>query len=437
MFKLIGIRKEDKNVWEKRAPLIPAHIEELIREKGLSFLVQSSAHRVFSDSEYLRAGARISDDLAECRMIVAIKEIPIDLIEKNKVYMFFSHTVKGQTQNMPMLKRLMEKRCTLIEYEKIADENGRRMIFFGTQAGQAGMIEALHALGRRLNREGIDTPFAEIRQPFQYGSLVAAREAVEETGRWISKHGLNRRINPLICGFAGYGNTSLGAQDIYDRLPVENIPPSDLTGFIQRKDYCASRVYKVIFKEEDMVRPLREGSSFGLADYYAHPDNYRAVFSDYLPHLTLLMNCIYWEPRYPRFVPTSSLRSLFESRPQPRLRVIGDITCDIEGSIECNRFATTPDNPFFLCDPVTGEIRKDISGRGVVIMSIDNLPAEIPRESSLFFSRALMTFIPQIAEADLDKPFEQWELPAFIKRAVVLERGNLTPDFLYLEKFLK
>lgn len=437
MKNCVGIRREDKNLWEKRAPLIPSHVQELVREKGIEFRIQPSTRRVFSDSDYAQAGAIITEDLSSCRLILAIKEIPAPLIERDKVYMFFSHTIKGQIKNMPMLRRLAEQRSTLIEYERIVDDRNRRLIFFGTQAGQAGMIEVLHALGRRLALEGIDTPFREIQQPFKYGSLVAARESIEEIGLWIRKDGIDRRILPLICGFAGYGNTSRGAQGIFDLLPVESIEPADLGDFMKRKNYSASRVYKTVFKEADMVRPLNPSASFELKDYYQHPEKYRSIFSDYLPHLTMLVNGIYWEPRYPRFVPTSALQSLFESQPQPRLRVIGDISCDIDGSIECNRFATTPDKPVFLCDPLTGQISDNPSGRGVVIMSIDNLPAEIPRESSMFFSKALMPFLPDIATADLSGAFESWALPSPIKRAVVLDRGKLRPEYSHLAKFLQ
>jgi alpha-aminoadipic semialdehyde synthase len=185
-----------------------------------------------------------------------------------------------------------------------------------------------------------------------------------------------------------------------------------------------------------MVRPLQSGNEFELKDYYDRPERYRSVFADYLPFLTVIMNCIYWEPRFPRFVPIAALGSLFQQQIQPRLRVIGDISCDIEGSIECTRRVSTPDQPFFLCDPKTGEIRETPGGRGVLIMSIDNLPAEIPGESSLVFSKMLKPFLPELAAADFSGPFENLRIPDPIRRAVVIYRGELTPEYSYLNQFL-
>jgi saccharopine dehydrogenase (NAD+, L-lysine-forming) len=158
-----GIRLEDKNEWERRTPLIPAHVKELREKHGLEVYVQSSPIRAFGHQEYEQAGARIVEDLTACPLILAIKEIPPQLFEKDKTYVFFSHTIKGQAFNMPMLQRLLDLGCQLIDYEKIVDERGRRQVFFGNYAGLAGMIDTLWALGQRLAWEKIDTPFSHLR----------------------------------------------------------------------------------------------------------------------------------------------------------------------------------------------------------------------------------------------------------------------------------
>ncbi|PIV69931.1 MAG: hypothetical protein COS08_02885, partial [Euryarchaeota archaeon CG01_land_8_20_14_3_00_38_12] len=149
----VGIRREDKNIWERRTPIIPQHIKEL-KEKDIEFFVQPSKIRAFRDGEYVEAGANIQDSLNQCNVIFAVKEIPLDFFKKNKTYVFFSHTTKGQKHNMPMLKKMMELKCQLIDYEKIVDEKNRRLIFFGRYAGLAGMIDTLWALGQRLNKGG-------------------------------------------------------------------------------------------------------------------------------------------------------------------------------------------------------------------------------------------------------------------------------------------
>ncbi len=432
----IGLRREDKNPWERRAPLVPTHVRELIRRHDLSVFVQPSEIRVFSDREYTREGAELSENLSNCKVILAIKEVPISLIAPDKVYVFFSHTIKGQKDNRPMLKRLKEEGCTLIDYERICDGEGRRLLFFGTQAGQAGMVETLAALGKRLAYHKIVSPFAEIEQPYHYGSLVEIREVIRKTGWSIHEQGLDRRIVPFVCGFLGYGKTSQGAQEIFDLLPMEEIPAEDLTRFIENGDFSAHRVYKVVFREKHMVKPTSPGTDFVLQDYYDNPQLYRSVFADTLPYLNILVNCIYWEDRFPRFVTSSSVRDLFSRERIPRLQVIGDISCDVGGAIEFMCKVTTPENPVFVYDPLKDEIRDGHEGRGVVVMSIDNLPAEIPLESSVSFSEALKGFVPSLAHADYDSDFASCGLPPEIRQAVILYRGAFTPDYEYMQEFI-
>ena len=139
----IGIRREDKNKWERRVPLVPEHVKEFKEKYDVETVIQPSKIRVYSDDEYSDAGAVVKEDMSTCLIVFAVKEIPIHLFEKNKAYVFFSHTIKGQKYNMPMLKKMMDLRCNLIDYEKIKDERGNRLIFFGRFAGFAGMIDTL------------------------------------------------------------------------------------------------------------------------------------------------------------------------------------------------------------------------------------------------------------------------------------------------------
>lgn len=429
----VGIRLEDKNEWERRTPLIPAHVKELKEKHGIEVVVQSSPIRAFNREEYERAGATTSEGAPDCPTIFAIKEIPKDLFEKGKTYIFFSHTIKGQKYNMPMLKRLLDLGCQLIDYEKIVDESGRRLVFFGNYAGLAGMIDTLWALGQRLIWEGTENPFSQILYTNQYASLEEAKEAIHAISQRIAQEGLPGSITPLMCGFAGYGNVSRGAQEIYDLLPAREIAPGDLATFDGRDPHV---VYKVVFKEADMVEPASPEATFQLQDYYDHPKKYRGKFERHVPHLTLLVNGIYWTERYPRLVTRSYLKELFSQNQRPKLRVIGDISCDTEGAIECNLRTTTPGNPIYVYDPLTGETRDGYEGQGVVLLAVDNLPCELPRESSISFSETLLPFIPEIAQADCSAPFEQANLSPTVKRAVIAWQGELTPDYRYLEKLL-
>jgi len=437
MQTLIGIRREDKNPWERRVPLIPSHVRELMDKYPLEIWLQPSSIRVFSDEDYLRDGAKIEENLSPCSIILAIKEIPLHLFESGKVYFFFSHTTKGQPHNMPMLKKMVELGCTLLDYEKIVNDKGQRMLFFGRQAGQAGMIDTLWALGQRLNLEGVKNPFSSLRQTYLYKSLVEAKEEVEKVGWQISKHGLHLSLVPFLCSFTGYGHVSQGAQEIFDLLPFEEIDPGEVRSFFKKKNFSMNRVYKTVFKEEHMVKPKSPGYKFSLQDYYDNPQKYRPVLEPYIPYLTLLVNCIYWAPKYPRFLTKKYLKKLFAKDSFPRLRVIGDISCDIEGSVECTVKATDPKNPVFVYDPLRGEVKDGFEGRGVVVMAIDNLPAEISLESSIFFSQALKPFVPDMARANFSGDLSNCHLPQPIRKAMILFRGRFTPDYEYMKNFIR
>ena len=432
----IGIRREDKSIWERRVPIIPEHVRQLWEEHGIEVSVQPSVIRVFQDDEFVQAGAQVQEDLSSWPVVFAVKEIPPHLFHPNHTYMFFAHVIKGQSYNMPMLKRMLELGCTLIDYEKVTDENGRRLIFFGHHAGMAGMIDTLWALGQRLNWESIPNPFSDLRQAHQYSSLAEAKAAISNLGERIARTGLPPSLTPLICGFAGYGNVFRGADKIVELLPVEEIKPQAVATLIQSDDYARDRLYKVVFKEEHTVTPISPDDRFELQDYYDHPEKYRSVFSTYLPHLTLLVNCVYWEAKYPRLVTKANLAQLYGGEKQPRLRVIGDISCDTEGAIESTIKCTEPDVPVFVYDPFEDRAIDGVKGQGPVILAVDILPSELPRDASEYFSRILMPYAPSIAQADYSVPFGELALPPEIKRAIIVYQGKLTPNYRYLDQYL-
>ena len=432
----IGIRREDKSKWERRVPLTPEHVKELIENDGIEVYLQPSPIRIFSDQEFIQAGAKIQEDLSACPVIFAVKEIPVDFFRPGGTYVFFSHVIKGQKHNMPMLKKMMELKCNLIDYEKVADDEGRRLIFFGRHAGLAGMIDTLWALGKRLDWEGIATPLGEIKNAYRYESLAEVKESISRVGDQIGKDGLQKSLAPLILGVTGYGNVSKGAQEILDLLPFHQIEPEEIFALVKRSDSSGNHIYKAVFKEEHIVEPVAPEDRFDLQDYYDHPQKYRSQFEKYIPHLTVLVNCICWDERYPRLVTKKFLKELFNREKNPRLRVIGDISCDVEGSIECTAKVTQPDNPVYVYNPIEEGVTDGHEGEGVVILAVDNLPCEISREASLDFGQVLKTFVPQIAKADLSVSFDECKLPGPIKKGMILYHGELTPDYHYIQDFL-
>jgi len=431
MSNIIAIRRETKSPWERRVPVTPQLARRLIEGSGIEVLVQSSARRIFRDKEYVRSGAVVTSNISDAKVVLGVKEIPVESLSPNTVYVIFSHVIKGQRPNMPMLRRLMELGCTLIDYERVTDADGSRMIFFGHHAGLAGAVDMLWALGQRFDWEGIHTPFQLIQPTHTYDSLDEARHAVRQVGSAIASKGLPREVVPLVVGIAGYGNVAGGVREILSELPTRELKPAELGGIGAEPSNRA--LILTTFREEHLVEPASPDHEFELQDYYDHPELYRGAFARFFPELTVITNCIYWESRYPRLVTKADLRSLYRTGPG-RLRVIADLGCDVEGAVECTSETSEPGSPVYVWDPETDTIRHGVEGDGPVVLAVDILPAELPLEASEEFSRALAPFIPALASADFDAPFESLALPDSILRAVIVHRGELTPEYEYLQQ---
>ena len=432
---LIGIRRADKNKWERRTPLIPDDLKYLKDKYGIQTLVQPSEIRAYTNDQYAAAGAEVIEDIHSAAAIFAVKEIPLHFYRERKTYIFFSHTIKGQSYNMPLLKKMMELKCNLIDYERIVDESNRRLIFFGKYAGIAGMVETLHCLGQKLKLKGYKTPLERIKQAYQYDSIEEATKILKEIGSEIKSEGINEELQPLVVGFAGYGNVSKGAQEIFGLLPVKLIMTNELANLKQfSKEELSKTLFKVVFKEEDLVKP-KEGK-FKLQDYYDNPERYEGIFEKYIPNLTVIVNCIYWTNRYPRLVTKKFVVSDNYLNSEQKLLVIGDISVDVEGAIEITYKATDPGNAFYTYQPANNKYEDGIQKDGITIMAVDNLPCEFPKESSKEFSSVLRNYVYEIVNEDFNKPFEELSLSYPIKKALILQNGELTKNYLYLKKYI-
>ncbi len=432
----IGIREEDKNPWEKRVPLVPEDVARLV-SRGVEVWVQSSSRRAFSDEEFARAGAKVVADVSPCEFVLGVKEMPASFFREGGGYAFFSHTIKGQPYNMGMLRSLVEKRATLLDYELIRDDEDRRLIFFGRYAGLAGMVDALWALGRRLQVQGVENPFLSLQPAHVFGDVEGAKKEIQALGEILAGGGVPGEIAPLVVGITGYGHVSQGAQEILNLLPLVEVSPANLLDFVAENGDLRDKVVKVVFKEEDLVVPREPGRPFDLREYYEQPERYRSVFSSYLPGITLLVNAIFWTPRYPRLAAREDLAALFQGGPPPRLRLVADISCDIDGPLACTVRETDSGDPVYVYDPLTGRAPSGFDGRGVAVLAVGNLPAEVPRDSSAGFSSALAPLVPLLASADFSGPLPASGLPHELVRAVILWKGEFTPAFRYMEEFLR
>jgi alpha-aminoadipic semialdehyde synthase len=427
----LGIRREDKNRWERRVALTPEIVRDLVA-RGHEVLVQPSPTRVYPDEQWSAVGARIAEDVSPARVVLGVKEMPAEFFQSGTTYVFFAHVVKGQKYNMPMLKTLLARGASLLDYEKIVDAQGRRLVFFGRHAGLAGAIDSLWALGRRLESEKIHTPFSQLQPAHRYPDLTAAKRALGEVGERIRQQGLPPALVPFVAGVTGYGHVAGGAVEILEALGAQEARVDELPELLRPGRADPRVIHRVTFKEEHTVEPVAAGAKFELQEYYQHPERYRGTFERHVPALTVMLNCVYWEAKYPKLVTKAYLRELFGRPETPRLRVIGDVTCDVLGSVECNVRITTPDAPVYVWDPDADQAHEGWVGRGPVVLAVDNLPCELPAEASESFAKALVPFVPALLEADWSRPFEALELPRELKDALIAHRGELTPRYAYI-----
>ncbi|KAJ3328333.1 hypothetical protein HDU76_010155, partial [Blyttiomyces sp. JEL0837] len=324
----LGIRREDKNRWERRVPLVPDHVERLVKELGVKVIVQPSMKRVIPDEKFQQAGAIIQEDLSEADIIVGVKEVPMDRLVPDKTYFFFSHTYKGQTYNMPLLKNILDKRIRLIDYELMKDDNARRLVLFSRFAGYAGFMDGANGLGHRLLALGYGGPFLACGLSYMYRCLADARLDMTRTGQVIMDDGLPRQFGPMIFVFTGKGNVTKGALHVFKCLPHTWVKAGDLKKLVEDKNFDNHKVYGCQVEMEDYI-VKKDGGPFSREEYLAHPERFTSVFHEKIaPYATMIVNGIFWDERYPRLLTKEQTRKLAKEN-RLRLLQVADISCDI------------------------------------------------------------------------------------------------------------
>lgn len=432
----IGIRRETIDATEKRAPLIPEQVKKLTGEYNIRVLVEPSQLRIFSDEDYREAGAEITDDLSACNIIFGVSQFPQENVLPGHVYCFFSHTVKAQRYNMPMLRHMIDSGSTLLDYELVTNDAGTRLMSFSNFGGYAGMIDAMWALGRRLDAENIPNPFSIVERARDYRNLAEAMDAVTKVGQQIRAEGLPDEITPFVCAFTGKGEVSKGAQKIFNLLPAVEIRPEDLVGLAASGSYSRNAVYRLEWRKQDLYEPLDHEGAFNLEEFERLPSRYQGCLHLLLDRMVMIVNGVQWSPRFPRLLTKENMREIYVNEPHPFLRVIADIACDIEGSIEFTVKSTTSENPTYVYEPLTDRIIDGFAGNGPVVLAVDKLAADLPLEASKSFGKALLPFIRALAGADFSRPLDDLEIPSPFKNAVIAHQGALTKNFRYLNEYV-
>uniref|UniRef100_T1IMQ8 Uncharacterized protein n=1 Tax=Strigamia maritima TaxID=126957 RepID=T1IMQ8_STRMM len=450
--KMIAIRREDSSVWERRAPLSPSNVRQLIKQ-GCKVLVQPSNRRAYPMQAYANAGAIIQEEINDAPVIVGVKQVPIDLLIPDKTYCFFSHTIKAQDANMPLLDAILEKNIRLIDYEKMVDSKGQRVVAFGIWAGVAGMINILHGLGLRLLALGHHTPFMHIGPAHNYRTSGMARQAIRDAGYEIALGMMPKSIGPLTFVFTGSGNVSQGAQELFQDLPHEFVPPEMLKKAAEHG--ATNKVYACSVSRADHV-VRKDGKEFDPVDYDENPNEYFSTFSKKIaPYASVIVNGIYWAPNSPRLITIPDAKYLLRpastpwlpinmgSPPLPhRLLAICDISADPGGSIEFMIECTTIDTPFCLYDADQHRNTESFAGPGVLVCSIDNMPTQLPLQATDDFGELLFPYIDDILNSDATIPLSEEKFNPVVYGAVIASNGKLTSNFEYIQdlrnaRFLK
>uniref|UniRef100_A0A8C3T980 Aminoadipate-semialdehyde synthase n=1 Tax=Chelydra serpentina TaxID=8475 RepID=A0A8C3T980_CHESE len=450
---VLAIRREDVSAWERRAPLAPKHVKELTN-LGYKVLVQPSNRRAIHEKEYIKAGGIIQEDISEASLIVGVKSPPEDKLIPKKNYAFFSHTIKAQEANMSLLDEILRKEIRLIDYEKMVDHRGIRVVAFGQWAGVAGMINILHGMGLRFLALGHHTPFMHIGMAHNYRNSSQAVQAVRDAGYEISLGLMPKSIGPLTFVFTGTGNVSKGAQEVFNELPCEFVEPHELREVSKSGDL--RKVYgTVLSRHHHLVR--KTDGVYDPEEYDKHPELYTSRFpntadSKYCstfsiaPYTTCLINGIYWEQHTPRLLNRHDAKKLLapvkpsaaatEGCPElpHKLMAICDISADTGGSIEFMTECTSIDSPFCMYDADQHIIHGSVEGFGILMCSIDNLPAQLPIEATEYFGDMLLTYVEEMLLSDGSQPLESQNYSPVVRDAVIASNGSLTDKYKYIQK---
>ncbi|XP_064107735.1 alpha-aminoadipic semialdehyde synthase, mitochondrial-like [Macrobrachium nipponense] len=441
--RCLAIRREDQSVWERRAPLGPSHVRQLVKD-GVSVIVQPSNRRAYPMQAYQNAGAKIKEDISEAPVVIGVKQVPIDQLIPNRTYCFFSHTIKAQEANMPLLDAILEKNIRLIDYEKMCDERGQRVVAFGKYAGVAGMINILHGLGLRLLALGHHTPFMHIGPAHNYRNTEMSRQVIRDSGYEISLGMMPKSIGPLTFVFTGTGNVSQGAQEIFQELPHEYVSVEALRKVSEHG--AMNKLYACeVSRRDHLVR--KDGGKYDAVEYEEHPERYISVFAHKVaPYASVIVNGIYWAVNSPKLLTIPDAKYLLRPIYTPwlptslgspslphRMLAICDISADPGGSIEFMSECTTIDTPFCLYDADQNKDTNSFKGPGVLVCSIDNMPTQLPREATDFFGSLLLPHMYDILQSDISKPFEDHSFTHAVHGAVITSDAQLTPSFKYIE----
>jgi len=394
----IGLIKEGKTPPDFRVALTPEQCKQaMAKYPNIDIVAQTSAIRKFTDQEYLDSGIAVVHDVTDCDVLIGVKEVPIDQLIPEKTYLFFSHTIKKQPYNAKLLKAIMDKNITLIDYEVLKDEKGKRVIGFGRYAGIVGVFEGFRALGLKYNW-------------YQLPSPISCHDRVEMESH-INSELFQRPIKAVVTG---YGRVGHGAEEMIQRFNLTLVSPEEFS------HYQGSENIYTHLDTHQYYQRISDGG-FDKKEFYQSPELYKSVLMNWVKDADIYFACHLWKSGNPLLITAEDLAS-----PSNQCKVIADISCDVNGPIAATIKASTIADPFFGYCPLEQQECNWKKEDAIMVMSVDNLPCELPRDASEDFGNELInTVIPALLE----------ENNAMIKGGMETQMGKLTQSFEYLKEY--
>ena len=395
----IGILREVKIPSDDRVALTPKHCKYLQEHFDIKVKVQPSEVRAITNEEYSTAGIELNENITDCDVIIGVKEIDKHNIIPNKTYFFFSHTIKKQLYNQQLLQNCLKNNIRLIDYE-LLKENDVRIIGFGKFAGIVGAHETLRTYFRLLLNK-------EIPAAFELGTLAELYDYYKTL-----------TLPPFKIVLTGNGNVAKGSLEVLRILNIPELSPEEFQ-FFQTTD---QPVFTQLKNEHLFVN--KESGTYDRNEFHKYPERYKSVLSEDW-NTDILINGIYWHDKMPRLFEVEDVNN-----PAFKMEVIGDVTCDIDGSVPITVEATEKMNPFFIYNKETHQ-KDDINSfdthKHIAVMSIDNLPTQLPIDASNSFGDIMVNkIIPELLREQSD----------IIENATICKDGQLTQKYNYLSDYV-
>ncbi|MFM2231240.1 MAG: Alanine dehydrogenase 2 [Bacteroidota bacterium] len=396
---IFGVIKERKNPPDRRVVFTP---EELVRLQNehpeAKVKVESSDIRVFPDEAYAALGLEVTTQMDDCDVLFGVKEIPVDALIPNKKYFFFSHTIKKQPYNRKLLQAILAKNIELYDHETIVDANNKRLIGFGRYAGLVGAYNGFRGFG--IKYELFTLPKAE--------TLHSKEDLIAR---------LKRQTLPNIkVVLTGHGKVGMGAKEILDGMKMKEV---------SIEDYLTKSYTQPVYTQIDVLdyNKRKDGLVKDKKDFYANPGEYTSDFERFTKVTDIFIAGHFHGNGAPDILTQDMLKV-----PDCKIKVVADISCDVDGPVACTVRATTIAEPFMGYLPNEHKEVPYTHPGSIMVMSVDNLPCELPKDASEGFGEMFMQHvIPAFFNGDKD---------GILQRAKMTENGKLTPRFAYLQDYV-